>query len=96
MESLNSHSREFRLSNIVFMGEGEPLMNFKNVMKAVHRIRDDLDIGGRHITISTVGIAPRIVQLADQKDFPQVKLAVSLHSVVNKECASMVHQYFFQ
>jgi len=69
--------RERRLSNIVFMGMGEPLANYKNVIDAVHRINTDLGIGYRHITISTVGIIPRIKKLANEEI--QVGLAVSLH-----------------
>ncbi len=57
---------------------GEPLTNYKNVMDAVRRINSKLGIGARHITISTVGIAPRIRQLAESG--MQVSLAVSLHA----------------
>eukprot|EP01032_Pedospumella_encystans_P019986 gene19986-22716_t len=66
-----------RLSNIVFMGMGEPFANYDNVLNAVRRFNTDLGIGARHITISTVGIAPRIRKLAEED--LQVKLAVSLH-----------------
>lgn len=48
-----------RLSNVVFMGEGEPLNNRKAVFKAVRKLNKDLGIGARHITISTVGLVPR-------------------------------------
>ena len=86
------HGKDSRLSNIVFMGEGEPLMNFRNVMEAVARIRGDLDIGSRHITISTVGVAPRIRSLAEP-DMPQVQLAVSLHAATNTERLAMVSNW---
>jgi 23S rRNA (adenine2503-C2)-methyltransferase len=76
-----------RLSNIVFMGMGEPLANFKNVLAAIHRINDELGIGMRHITVSTVGIIPRIKQLADEGI--QVNLAVSLHQA-NDESRSQL------
>ena len=66
-----------RLSNIVMMGMGEPLANYDNVLAAVRRINTELGIGARHITISTVGLAPRIRKLADED--LQVGLAVSLH-----------------
>lgn len=66
-----------RLSNIVMMGMGEPLANYDNVLAAVRRMNTELGIGARHITISTVGIAPRIRKLADED--LQVGLAVSLH-----------------
>jgi 23S rRNA (adenine2503-C2)-methyltransferase len=67
-----------RLANVVFMGMGEPLANFDNTWAAVHRIHDDLGLGARHLTISTVGIVPGIRRLA-QADLP-VNLAVSLHA----------------
>ena len=66
-----------RLSNVVLMGMGEPMANYKNVMAAIRRINNELGIGARHITISTVGLAPRIRKLAEED--LQVGLAVSLH-----------------
>lgn len=45
---------------------GEPLANYDNVMQAVRRIQSELGIGARHITISTVGLVPRIMNLADE------------------------------
>jgi 23S rRNA (adenine2503-C2)-methyltransferase len=69
--------RNERLSNVVFMGMGEPMANYDNVMVAVRRLNTDLGIGARHITISTVGLAPRIRKLAEEDI--QVNLAVSLH-----------------
>ena len=66
-----------RLSNIVLMGMGEPLANYENVLQAVRRINAELGIGARHITISTVGLTPRIRKLADEN--LQIGLAVSLH-----------------
>ncbi|ADQ15001.1 23S rRNA (adenine(2503)-C(2))-methyltransferase RlmN [Halanaerobium hydrogeniformans] len=71
---------EPRLSNIVFMGMGEPLANFENLMQAVEIINSDngLNIGMRKMTISTVGLVPEIKKLADRND--QIGLAVSLHA----------------
>ena len=66
-----------RLSNVVFMGMGEPFANFDRTWGAVHRIHDDLGLGARHLTLSTVGVVPGIRRLA-QADLP-VNLAVSLH-----------------
>eukprot|EP00611_Tribonema_gayanum_P019109 TRINITY_DN3253_c1_g1_i7.p1 TRINITY_DN3253_c1_g1~~TRINITY_DN3253_c1_g1_i7.p1 ORF type:complete len:458 (-),score=149.58 TRINITY_DN3253_c1_g1_i7:30-1373(-) len=77
-----------RLSNVVFMGMGEPLANYANVMEAVRRINSQLGIGARHITISTVGLVPRIQRLA-QEDL-QVKLAVSLHAANDKERSALL------
>jgi 23S rRNA (adenine2503-C2)-methyltransferase len=67
-----------RVSNIVFMGMGEPLLNMDNVLGAVKSLNEDVGIGQRLITISTVGIRDRIRQLAQHQ--LQVTLAVSLHA----------------
>lgn len=67
-----------RLSNVVFMGMGEPLANFDATWAAVHRIRDDMGISARRLTLSTVGLVPGIRRLASE-DLP-VGLAVSLHA----------------
>ena len=69
-----------RISNIVFMGMGEPLANYANVIKAVRILHDPgcFNIGARKITISTVGVPPRMRQLADEK-LP-LNLAISLHA----------------
>jgi 23S rRNA (adenine2503-C2)-methyltransferase len=67
-----------RVSNIVFMGMGEPMANLDAVWTATERFHDDLGLSARHITISTVGIIPGIRSLA-QRSLP-VNLAVSLHA----------------
>lgn len=67
-----------RVSNVVFMGMGEPLANFGPVWAAVHRLHHDMGIGARRLTISTVGLVPGIRRLAGA-DLP-VNLAVSLHA----------------
>mmetsp|Transcript_63276 Transcript_63276/g.95473 ORF Transcript_63276/g.95473 Transcript_63276/m.95473 type:complete len:590 (-) Transcript_63276:9-1778(-) len=82
------HNRQTRLSNIVFMGMGEPLANYRNVVAAVKRIQSELGIGHRKITISTVGIVPNIAKLAI--DLPQVRLAVSLHCASDDERSSLL------
>ena len=71
-------SRPKRVSNIVFMGMGEPMANYDAVWRAVERLHDDVGISARHLTISTVGIVPGIKRLA-KEDLP-VNLAVSLHA----------------
>jgi 23S rRNA (adenine2503-C2)-methyltransferase len=71
-------ARPRRLSNVVFMGMGEPMANFGAVWGAVERIQGDMGISARHLTISTVGIVPGIVRLAAEP-LP-VNLAVSLHA----------------
>ncbi len=67
-----------RISNVVFMGQGEPLLNYNEVLKAIHLVKDSVGIGARHITLSTSGIPPQIKKLADEK--LQITLAVSLHA----------------
>ena len=71
---------EKKLSNIVFMGMGEPLLNYKNVLKAIERITapDGLAMSPRRITVSTAGVAKMIRQLGDDK--VKFKLALSLHA----------------
>ncbi len=67
-----------RLSNVVFMGMGEPLANYEPTRASLVRCRDDLGLSARHLTVSTVGIVPGIDRLA-QEGLP-VTLAVSLHA----------------
>ncbi len=72
------------LTNIVFMGTGEPLDNFENLMKAIRIINSDqgINIGARHITVSTVGLVPKIKELAQEG--LQIELAISLHGYDNE------------
>jgi 23S rRNA (adenine2503-C2)-methyltransferase len=74
-----------RLSNIVFMGMGEPLLNYKNVLRAIERISspDGLGMSPRRITVSTAGVAKMIRQLGDDK--VRFKLALSLHAANDKK-----------
>lgn len=67
-----------RVSNIVYMGMGEPLANEEAVWESLVRVHDDIGISARHLTVSTVGIVPGIERLAD-RPLP-VNLAVSLHA----------------
>ena len=71
-----------RVSNVVFMGMGEPLANYKAVVGAVRRLTDPnpagLGMSARHVTVSTVGLVPRILQLAEE-GIP-CTLALSLHA----------------
>jgi 23S rRNA (adenine2503-C2)-methyltransferase len=73
-----------RISNLVFMGMGEPLANYNNLMAALDALNEPwgMKIGARHITLSTSGLAPRIRDLADQPR--QVRLAISLHGASNE------------
>tara|TARA_B100000927_G_scaffold277882_1_gene259930 strand:+ start:771 stop:1856 length:1086 start_codon:yes stop_codon:yes gene_type:complete len=70
--------------NIVFMGMGEPLANYDRVIEAIKILNDQkgLNIGARNITVSTVGLLPKIIQLSKEKI--QVNLAVSIHAPDNE------------
>jgi len=75
---VEAHTGE-RVDNLVFMGMGEPLANFSNLIKAIEILNAEwgIGIGARHMTVSTSGLAPQIQKLAD---FPlQIRLAISLH-----------------
>jgi 23S rRNA (adenine2503-C2)-methyltransferase len=79
-DQIMSMQREsgLRIANIVFMGQGEPLLNCDEVIKSIHTIIDSVKIGGRHITVSTSGIVPGINRLA--KENLPITLALSLHA----------------
>ncbi len=81
---------DHRLRNVVLMGMGEPLHNYDAVMRAVDILRDPNGpaIGARQITLSTVGVIPGIVRLADEAR--PVQLAVSLHAATQAERAALV------
>jgi 23S rRNA (adenine2503-C2)-methyltransferase len=71
-----AHGR--RVSNIVFMGMGEPFANYDRTIAALERIHDHLGISARHLTVSTVGVVPGIVRFGEER-LP-ANLAVSLHA----------------
>jgi 23S rRNA (adenine2503-C2)-methyltransferase len=73
-----------RIDNVVFMGMGEPLANLTNVVRAIRIINAPwgLEIGARHITVSTSGLAPQIKKLADEP--LQSRLAISLHGATDE------------
>jgi 23S rRNA (adenine2503-C2)-methyltransferase len=73
-----------KINNLVFMGMGEPLANYANLMQAIALINAPwgLNLGARHITISTSGLAPQIRQLADEPR--QIRLALSLHGATDE------------
>ncbi len=76
-------SPEEKLTNIVYMGQGEPLHNYENMKKATQIFMQEngLNLGQRRITLSTSGLVPAIEKLA--VDFPTVNIAISLHSARN-------------
>lgn len=73
---------ERRISHVVFMGMGEPLMNLKNVVKSLRLLHDEVGLSYRHMTVSTVGLVPQIYELAKEK--MPIHLALSLHSAVDE------------
>jgi 23S rRNA (adenine2503-C2)-methyltransferase len=78
------HESGDKIDNIVFMGMGEPLANFDNVMRAIRIINAPwgLGLGARHITVSTSGLVPQIKKLADEP--LQIRLAISLHGATDE------------
>ena len=78
------------LTNIVFMGMGEPLLNYSNVVSAIEKITSQkgLNMASKRITVSTVGIAKMIMKMAD--DGVKFNLAVSLHAAIDKTRSSIM------
>jgi len=89
-DSDSPHERHDRLRNVVLMGMGEPLHNYEAVMHAVDILRDPGGpaIGAKRITLSTVGVVPGIVRMADEAR--PIQLAVSLHAATQAERAALV------
>jgi 23S rRNA (adenine2503-C2)-methyltransferase len=77
-----------RITNLVYMGMGEPLLNYDNVMKSIEIITAGMGIAARHITVSTVGITPQIRRIADEGR--KMKIALSLHSLDQETRASLM------
>ena len=79
-----------KISNVVFMGIGEPMDNFENVINAIAILNNHkgLNIGARHISVSTSGIVPKIYEFADKNI--QCTLSISLHSTNNQNRSKMM------
>ena len=77
---LSQRGEENRINNVVFMGMGEPFLNYENVLEAIKILnnKEGLSIGARHISISTIGITEGIEKLSDEP--LQINLAISLHA----------------
>ena len=87
-----------RITNIVYMGMGEPLANYENVKTSLNRILKNTDIGHTRITVSTVGVLPQMQKLLGDPEWPPVKIAISLHSadpVTRKEIVPSTADRFF-
>ena len=78
------------VSNVVFMGIGEPLDNYDNVVNAIRIINNQkgINIGARHISVSTSGLVPKIYQLAEENI--QCTLSISLHATTNEQRSKMM------
>ncbi len=79
-----------RISNVVFMGIGEPLDNYENVVNAIRIINNQkgINIGARHISVSTSGLVPNIYRLAEENI--QCTLSISLHATTDKKRSEMM------
>lgn len=71
---------ETRISNMVFMGMGEPLANYDSVKEAINTLLKYTDLGPTKITVSTVGVLSAMNRLLDDTEWPTVRIAISLHS----------------
>ena len=82
--------QNIKISNLVFMGIGEPLDNYDNVVNAIHILNNQkgINMGARHISISTSGLVPKIYKLADEN--MQCTLSISLHSANDKKRSEMM------
>ena len=77
-------TNEGQVDNIVFMGQGEPLLNYNNVKMALNILIKGAKMGPRKITVSTVGLATTMDKMVGDKNWPPVRFALSLHSAINE------------
>ncbi|MDD3303522.1 MAG: 23S rRNA (adenine(2503)-C(2))-methyltransferase RlmN [Clostridia bacterium] len=95
IQTIQRYTNE-RISNVVYMGIGEPLDNYDNVIKSIKLINHPLglNIGARHLSLSTCGLVPNIYQLADENT--QCTLSISLHATLDekrKEIMPIANRY---
>lgn len=85
------------IGNVVLMGQGEPLLNYENVRDALNIILENTEIGQSKITISTVGIPAALDRLLEDKNFPPVRFALSVHSALDESRKRLIpsHQRGF-
>ena len=88
--SSSSSSNKKGLTNVVFMGMGEPFLNYRAVSTAIKRMHTELSLPLRRVTISTVGVPNGIRKLADDADLKGVGLAVSLHESDEKRRSDLI------
>ena len=75
---MQAQHKDNRITHVVLMGMGEPLLNYPAVLKAIHLLNKEVGIAMRHITLSTIGVVPNMIKLAEED--LQITLAVSLHA----------------
>lgn len=78
------------VDNVVFMGQGEPLLNYEHVKLALNILIKGAKLGPRKITVSTVGLEPTMNKMVDDKNFPPIRFALSLHSAINENRTSIM------
>ncbi len=88
------NDRKERISGVLFMGMGEPLLNYKNLTSAIESIisKNELNIGKRHVTVSSVGIIPAVKNLANA--MYGVRFALSLHATDDKQRKKIIPNNF--
>lgn len=94
VEQVLNCQRLGKVTNVVYMGMGEPLLNLDSVLDSLHLLNEEVGIGMRNLTVSTVGIVPKIRQLAEKR--LQITLAVSLHApddALRHELIPTQHRY---
>lgn len=79
-----------RISNVVFMGMGEPLANYENVKQCIQMWLRNTDLGPTRITVSSVGVLMLLEKILTDKDWPHVRVAISLHSANQKKREEIV------
>ncbi len=79
-----------RISNVVFMGMGEPLANYDSVKIAINTWLKYTDLGATHVTVSTVGILTQLEKILTDPEWPHVRIAISLHSANQKRREEIV------
>jgi len=86
-----------KISNIVLMGQGEPFLNYDNVKQALNIILKYAEMGPRQITVSTVGVPAMLDKMVEDKDWPPVRFALSLHNPIEEERKKLIpsHQKDF-
>ncbi|OGH88294.1 MAG: hypothetical protein A3J93_02120 [Candidatus Magasanikbacteria bacterium RIFOXYC2_FULL_42_28] len=81
---------EGKIDNIVFMGQGEPMLNYENVKLTINAILKNTELGPRQITVSTVGVKAGMEKIVTDPDWPAVRFALSLHSAITETRQKLV------